>query len=64
KDEDLRSMGKTTPLPFIFTLDSIDDNDTIEAVINNPAYSRSMRVMIEIAKKAEARRKMIEEMAE
>ena len=64
RDEDLRSMGKTTPLPFIFTLDNIDDNDTIEAVINNPPYSRSTRVMLEIAKKAEARRKIVEDMAE
>ena len=50
--------------PFIFTFDNIDDNDTIEAVINNPAYNRSPRVMLEIAKKAEARKKKIEETTE
>jgi len=64
-EEGLRSMGKTTrPHPFIFTIDNIDDTDTIEAVINNPAYNRSPRVMLDIAKKAEARRKMVEEMTE
>jgi len=64
-EEGLRSMGKTTrPHPFIFTIDNIDDNDTIEAVINNPAYNRSPRVMLDIAQKAEARRKTIEETAE
>jgi len=63
-EEGLRSMGKTTrPHPFIFTFENIDDNDTIEAVINNPAYNRSPRVMLDIAQKAEARRKMVEEMA-
>jgi len=64
-EEGLRSMGKTTrPHPFIFTIDNIDDNDTIEAVINNPAYNRSPRVMLDIAQKAEARKKLVEEMAE
>ena len=52
------------PHPFIFTFENIDDNDTIEAVINNPAYNRSSRVMLDIAKKAEARRKKIEETVE
>jgi len=64
-EDGLRSMGKTTrPHPFIFTIENIDDNDTIEAVINNPAYNRSPRVMLDIAQKAEARRRMVEEMAE
>jgi len=56
----LHKIGRTVRpqmRPFIFTLDNIDDNDTIEAVINNPAYNRSPRVMLDIAKKAEARRK-------
>jgi len=64
-DEGLRSIGKTTrPHPFIFTFENIDDNDTIEAVINNPMYNRSPRVMLEIAQKAEARRNMIKESVE
>ena len=64
-EEGLRSIGKTTrPHPFIFTFENIDDSDTIEAVINNPAYNRSSRVMLDIAKKAEARRRKVEEMAE
>ena len=61
-EEALRQIGKTTrPHPFIFTLDNLDANETIEAVINNPAYNRSSRVMLEIARKAEARRNMMEE---
>jgi len=60
KKEDLRQIGqRTKPQPFIFTLDNIDDNDTIEAVINNPAYNRSPRVF-DIAKKTEVQ-KMPEE---
>jgi len=61
-EEALRLLGKATrPHPFIFKLENIDDNETIEAVINNPAYNRSPRVMLDIAKKAEARRNAIEE---
>jgi len=57
-EETLRTLGQTTrPRPFIFTLENIDDNETIEAVINNPAYNRSPRVMANIARKAEAKRK-------
>jgi cell division protein FtsZ len=59
-EEALRKLGQTTrPQPFIFSSDNIDDNDTIEAVINNPAYNRSPRVMLDIAQKAEARREEI-----
>jgi cell division protein FtsZ len=61
--EAVKLLGKTTrPHPFIFTIDNIDDNDTIEAVINNPAYNRSPRVMADIARKAEARKKAMEKM--
>jgi cell division protein FtsZ len=61
-EEALRLIGQSArPHPFIFTFENIDDNDTIEAVINNPAYNRSSRVMLEIARKAEARRKPVEE---
>jgi cell division protein FtsZ len=60
-DEALRKIGQTTrPQPFIFSLGNIDDNDTIEAVIKNPAYNRSQRIMLEIARKAEARRSIAE----
>ena len=56
-EEALRRIGQTTrPHPFIFTFENMDDNETIEAVINNPAYNRSPRVMLDIARKAEARR--------
>jgi cell division protein FtsZ len=44
------------PKPFIFTFENIDDNETIEALINHPTYNRSTQVMFDIAKKAEARR--------
>lgn len=58
-EEALRQIGQTTrPRPFIFTYGNIDDNDTIEAVINHPAYNRSPRIMLDIAKKAEARRRV------
>ena len=61
-EETLRWLGQSSrPHPFVFTIENIDDNDTIEAVINNPAYNRSPRVMLDIAKKAEARRISIEE---
>jgi cell division protein FtsZ len=55
----LNNLGRTTrPQPFIFSSRNIDDTETIEAVINHPAYNRSSRVMLDIAKKAEARRKI------
>jgi cell division protein FtsZ len=54
----IRTIGRTTrPKPFIFSLKNMDDNETIEAVINHPAYNRSPRVMLDIARKAEARRR-------
>jgi len=59
-----KRIRPTNTNPFIFTLADIDDNETIEAVINNPAYNRSRRVMLDIAKKVEARRKAVEEIAE
>ncbi|MDR3267159.1 MAG: cell division protein FtsZ [Tannerella sp.] len=53
----MRKIGQTSrPKPFIFTINDMDDNETIEAVINYPAYNRSPRLMLDIAKKAEARR--------
>jgi len=59
-EETVRQIGHPArPRPFIFSMDNIDDNDTIEAVINNPAYNRSSQIMLDIAKKAEARRKEV-----
>jgi cell division protein FtsZ len=53
----VRNLGRTTrPKPFIFSIKNIDDPETIEAVINHPAYNRNSNVMIDIARKAEARR--------
>jgi cell division protein FtsZ len=64
-EEALLQIGQTTrPHPFIFTLSNIDDDETIEAVLSNPAYNRSPRVMVDIARKAEARRKAVEEAVE
>ena len=64
-DEAPALIGRTTrPLPFIFTLYNIDDNETIEAVINNPTYNRSSRVMLDIARKAEARKRAVEKTTE
>ncbi|MDR0427278.1 MAG: cell division protein FtsZ [Dysgonamonadaceae bacterium] len=54
--EVLRNMGKTTrPQPFIFSLEQMDDDEIIEAVINHPTYNRSPKIMLQIAEQAEAR---------
>ena len=53
-EDAVRWIGTPRPNPFIFRLNNIDDNETIEAVINKPAYKRSLRDMIDIARKAEA----------
>jgi len=61
------SRLSSRPLPFIFTLgsiDEIDDDNTIEAVINNPAFNRNPQVMLDIAIKADARRRGMGEEAE
>ncbi|MDR0732578.1 MAG: cell division protein FtsZ [Dysgonamonadaceae bacterium] len=44
------------PKPFIFNLNNMDDNEIIDAVIAYPAYNRSPQLMINIARKADARR--------
>jgi cell division protein FtsZ len=52
-----QNMTKTIrPKPFIFSKDNLDDNEIIEALINYPAYTRSPQLMLNIARKAEARR--------
>jgi cell division protein FtsZ len=54
----LTKGGKTVrPKLFIFNLENINDNETIEALINNPAYNRSPKVILDIAQKAEIRRR-------
>ncbi|MDR2056972.1 MAG: cell division protein FtsZ [Dysgonamonadaceae bacterium] len=54
----LTKGGKTIrPKPFIFTIENMNDNETIEALIAHPAYNRSSKIMLDIAKKAENRRK-------
>ena len=47
---------KARPKPFIFNLNNMDDNEIIEAVISHPPYNRSSQLMLNIARKAEARR--------
>ena len=47
--------------PFIFTVEQMDDNEIIEAVINHPAYNRSAKVLLDIAEKAKKRRVSYEE---
>ncbi|MDR0866018.1 MAG: cell division protein FtsZ [Candidatus Symbiothrix sp.] len=56
--EALRNLGKSTkPKPFIFaSVEQMDDNEIIEALINHPTYKRSSKIMIDIAEQAEARR--------
>ncbi|MCL2649492.1 MAG: cell division protein FtsZ [Candidatus Azobacteroides sp.] len=39
--EQVKKMGKKTrPKPFIFTLEQLDNDSVIDAVINHPAYNR------------------------
>ena len=39
--EQMKKMGKKIrPRPFIFTLEQLDDDSVIDAVINNPTYNR------------------------
>ena len=55
------NMTKTIrPKPFIFNLNNMDDNEIIEALITYPAYTRSPQLMLNIARKAEARRTAVE----
>jgi cell division protein FtsZ len=43
--------------PFIFrSIEQMDDNETIEALISHPAYNRNSKIMLDIVKKAEARK--------
>jgi cell division protein FtsZ len=44
------------PKPFIFNRDNMDDNEIIEAVINNPAWNRDPQVMRDVERKAKERR--------
>jgi cell division protein FtsZ len=55
--EGLRNIGRTTrPKPFLFTLDQLDDDEIIDAVINHPAYNRNPKVMLHVEEKTEAAR--------
>ncbi|MDR0412862.1 MAG: cell division protein FtsZ [Dysgonamonadaceae bacterium] len=48
----------TKPKAFVFkSVEQMDDDEIIEALINHPAYNRSDSVMIDIAQKAENKRK-------
>jgi len=56
------NMTKTIrPKPFIFNMHNLDDNEIIEALITYPAYTRSPQLMLNIARKAEARRTAVGE---
>jgi len=51
-------LGKPTPVsPFLFSEDTIDDNETIDEVLENAAYNRSREIMLKIYRKAEERGK-------
>lgn len=52
---------KNRPKPFIFDMNNLDDNEIIEALITYPAYTRSPQLMLNIARKAEARRAAVVE---
>ena len=52
----MRDIGKATrPKPFIFTLEQMDDNEIIEAVIKYPAYNRDPKVMLQVEENVEAK---------
>jgi cell division protein FtsZ len=57
------SLGRTAkPKPFIFhSIEQLDDDEIISAVIAYPAYKRDSKIMLGIAQKAEARRMMQDE---
>jgi cell division protein FtsZ len=56
-EDGLRNIGRTTrPKPFLFTLDQLDDDEIIDAVINHPAYNRNPKVMLHVEEKTEAAR--------
>jgi len=56
EDISMSMQTKTRPKPFIFSMDNLDDNEIIDAVISHPPYNRSSQLMLNIARKAEARR--------
>ncbi|GHU62385.1 cell division protein FtsZ [Bacteroidia bacterium] len=57
KDFWIKTGKSSRPKPFVFkTIKSMDDNETIEALIAHPAYNRNPRIMVDLAKKAVARR--------
>jgi cell division protein FtsZ len=58
----LTQGGKTTrPDLFIFSLENINDSETVEAIINHPTYSRDPKVLRDINKKTELLRKKTSE---
>ena len=50
---DVRNANRSKP--FIFTLEQMDDNEIIEAVIKHPAYNRDPKIMLQVKEKAEAK---------
>ncbi|MCL1938245.1 MAG: cell division protein FtsZ [Candidatus Azobacteroides sp.] len=50
-------IKRPMPKPFIFSsIDQMDDNETIDALINHPTYNRNSKIMLDIIRKAESRR--------
>jgi cell division protein FtsZ len=56
EDTSLIKTKKVRYKPFIFSNDNLDDNEIIEALIQHPTYTRNPQLMLNIARKAEARR--------
>jgi cell division protein FtsZ len=56
--KDLDKINKPVPSkPFIFTVEQMDDNEIIEAVLNTPAYKRKGGEIEEIIERREAKLK-------
>ncbi|MDR1610421.1 MAG: cell division protein FtsZ [Candidatus Symbiothrix sp.] len=56
EDVSIDRIKTNRPKPFIFNSNNMDDNEIIEALITYPAYNRNPQLMLNIARKAEARR--------
>lgn len=56
EDVSIHRIKTNRPKPFIFNLNTMDDNEIIDALITYPAYNRNPQLMLNIARKAEARR--------
>ena len=54
-NQKIRGLGKAIrPKPFIFTLEQMDNNTVIDAIIQNPAYNRDSKAILNVIKEKES----------